>query len=242
MSVNASEDGPHHVDKIVGARIRIRRRELGLSQEQLAHHLGLTFQQVQKYERGTNRVSSSKLYETAQLLKVKVGFFFDDLPDTVTGEGGNTLEGVTEALSNADIMDVITWMVALGPQEKRLVRNLAGGLLRMREEGLRSVSATTLAEEPVQALLAAPRAILEPTEVLTASDAPRSAGRAKSPGRLLLEKLAASELETEIKAPSWMFTSPNALNQMIHKVGGIMWAKVTPEKGGYKIRKITEPR
>jgi transcriptional regulator with XRE-family HTH domain len=67
------------VDAHVGARIRLRRKLLGLSQQQLAERLGLTFQQVQKYERGVNRVSASKLYETAQVLQAPVTHFFEGL-------------------------------------------------------------------------------------------------------------------------------------------------------------------
>ena len=70
---------PSHVDAHVGARIRLRRKLLGLSQQQLAEKLGLTFQQVQKYERGVNRVSASKLYETAQVLGAPVTHFFEGL-------------------------------------------------------------------------------------------------------------------------------------------------------------------
>jgi len=71
------------VDLHVGARIRMRRKHIGLSQEKLAEQLGLTFQQVQKYERGANRVSASKLYEAAKALQVGVQYFFDGLADPV---------------------------------------------------------------------------------------------------------------------------------------------------------------
>jgi len=66
----------HPVDRHVGERIRARRKEIGISQQALAEKLGLTFQQVQKYERGMNRVSASKLYETAQVLSVSIEWFF----------------------------------------------------------------------------------------------------------------------------------------------------------------------
>ena len=75
--------GPNPVDLHVGARIRMRRKLLGVSQERLADQLGLTFQQVQKYERGANRVSASKLYEIARALQTSVAYFFDGLADTV---------------------------------------------------------------------------------------------------------------------------------------------------------------
>lgn len=71
---------PSPVDVHVGSRIRVRRRVLGLSQEHLAQALGLTFQQVQKYEHGTNRISASKLFGIADTLQVTVGYFFQGLP------------------------------------------------------------------------------------------------------------------------------------------------------------------
>lgn len=71
---------PNAVDLHVGMRIRARRKHLEITQEELAAHLGPTFQQVQKYERGKNRVSASKLYETAQALSVPVAHFFEGLP------------------------------------------------------------------------------------------------------------------------------------------------------------------
>lgn len=68
---------PHPVDVHVGAQLRLRRVYMGFSQVRLAKALGLTFQQIQKYERGVNRISASKLFELAVLLDVPVGFFFD---------------------------------------------------------------------------------------------------------------------------------------------------------------------
>ncbi|UAL11529.1 helix-turn-helix domain-containing protein [Caulobacter segnis] len=71
------------VDHHVGARVRMRRKLIGVSQEQLADALELTFQQVQKYERGENRISASKLFRIASLLGTDVTYFFDGLPDPV---------------------------------------------------------------------------------------------------------------------------------------------------------------
>jgi transcriptional regulator with XRE-family HTH domain len=72
---------PNPTDVHVGARVRLRRKHLGISQTQLANDLGLTFQQVQKYERGFNRVSASKLYDMARSLGVPISYFFEGLPD-----------------------------------------------------------------------------------------------------------------------------------------------------------------
>ena len=68
---------PNPIDAHVGRRVRMRRREIGMSQQTLADRLNLTFQQVQKYERGLNRISASKLFEIAEALEAPVGFFFD---------------------------------------------------------------------------------------------------------------------------------------------------------------------
>ena len=72
------------IDLYVGGRVRMRRKFLGLSQTDLGDALGLTFQQVQKYERGSNRISASKLYDTAQCLKVPVAYFFEGYDDSAT--------------------------------------------------------------------------------------------------------------------------------------------------------------
>src|ERR687894_131731 len=69
---------PNPVDIRVGARLRLRRNMLGLSQEKLGELIGLTFQQVQKYERGANRIGASRLHELSRVLDVPVSFFFDD--------------------------------------------------------------------------------------------------------------------------------------------------------------------
>jgi transcriptional regulator with XRE-family HTH domain len=72
-------EGPNPIDVHVGARLRLRRTLLGLSQEKLGEAVGITFQQLQKYERGSNRISASRLYNLSQVLGVPVAYFFDDL-------------------------------------------------------------------------------------------------------------------------------------------------------------------
>jgi transcriptional regulator with XRE-family HTH domain len=76
----AVKTGPNPIDKHVGGRVRVRRLMLGLSQGKIADALGLTFQQVQKYEKGTNRISASRLHQLASILQVPIPFFFDDAP------------------------------------------------------------------------------------------------------------------------------------------------------------------
>lgn len=84
------------MDAHVGARVRLRRMLLGLSQEKLGESLGLTFQQIQKYEKGVNRIGASRLYELAKVLNVPVGFFYEEAP-TVAFTGTNVLAGMAEA-------------------------------------------------------------------------------------------------------------------------------------------------
>ncbi|WP_374469337.1 helix-turn-helix domain-containing protein [Phenylobacterium sp.] len=76
------DSGPNPIDRHVGLRIRMRRKELGVSQERLAESIGLTFQQVQKYERAANRVSASKLWEMARALNTSVAYFYEGLGAT----------------------------------------------------------------------------------------------------------------------------------------------------------------
>ncbi len=84
---------PNPIDIHVGKRLRLRRTLLGMSQERLGELLGLTFQQVQKYERGANRIGSSRLFELGQILDVPVSFFFDDLPDEAAGRPATPARG-----------------------------------------------------------------------------------------------------------------------------------------------------
>jgi transcriptional regulator with XRE-family HTH domain len=82
----ASKGFPNPIDVHVGGRIRLRRTLLGISQEKLAEAIGLTFQQVQKYEKGANRVSSSRLLDMANALDVTVSYFFEEMSATVQGQ------------------------------------------------------------------------------------------------------------------------------------------------------------
>lgn len=84
---------PEPVDVHVGSRVRLRRTLLGMSQDKLGKALSLTFQQIQKYERGANRIGSSRLYKLSQILDVPVSFFFDDMPSDVTGKATGMAEG-----------------------------------------------------------------------------------------------------------------------------------------------------
>ncbi len=82
------ESRPSPIDAHVGSRIRLRRNLMGMSQERLGEALGLTFQQIQKYERGVNRVGASRLFDLSRVLDVSISFFFDDMPEPLAGLHG----------------------------------------------------------------------------------------------------------------------------------------------------------
>jgi transcriptional regulator with XRE-family HTH domain len=90
------EHRPSPIDVHVGARVRLRRTLLGMSQEKLGEALGLTFQQVQKYERGVNRIGASRLFDLSRVLDVPIGFFFDDMPPEMSGDKRARFNGFQE--------------------------------------------------------------------------------------------------------------------------------------------------
>ena len=94
------KSNPDPVDIHVGARVRLRRTLLGMSQEKLGNALRLTFQQVQKYERGANRIGSSRLFQLSQILGVPVSFFFDEM----AAETSKKAEGMAEG--NKQVFEV----------------------------------------------------------------------------------------------------------------------------------------
>src|SRR5260370_14175926 len=117
---------PNPVDLHVGARVGLRRRMQGVSQEKLADALGLTFQQVQKYERGANRVSASKLYEIATALHAPVSYFFDGLADPAREDNGDCGRPSDEQTVHAFLM------TAEGLELAKLFPGLPRGRVRRR--------------------------------------------------------------------------------------------------------------
>lgn len=103
--------GVHPVDRHVGLRIRLRRKELGVSQEKLAIALGITFQQVQKYERGANRISASKLWETARALSVPIAYFYEGLNDDE--QGGSVPASAHDFLLTAEGLELASSFLKL---------------------------------------------------------------------------------------------------------------------------------
>ena len=98
-----AKKAPNPTDKHVGARVRMRRMMLSMSQEKLGDALGLTFQQVQKYEKGANRIGASRLQQIAHILQVPVSFFFDGAPNVP----GQQSDGFSEAPSPAYVSDFL---------------------------------------------------------------------------------------------------------------------------------------
>lgn len=122
---------PNSIDVHVGEQVRRRRKQLGLSQERLADALGLTFQQVQKYERGSNRISASKLWETASFLEVPVQWFYDGLAASVPGGVSEPVAPAFQSLSlDADDTELLAAFQRIRRKKMRrrvleLVRELA---------------------------------------------------------------------------------------------------------------------
>ncbi len=87
-----AEHGPHPVDVHVGGRVRLRRTLLGMSQTDIGKALGVTFQQIQKNERGFNRIGASRLYQLSHVLDVPLSYFFDDMPEL----GPDAMPGLSE--------------------------------------------------------------------------------------------------------------------------------------------------
>lgn len=91
-----ADGSPNPIDVYVGARVKMRRTLLGMSQEKLGEAIGLTFQQVQKYERGLNRISASRLFDISKVLEVPISFFFEEMDEQVAELSPRMLAGVAE--------------------------------------------------------------------------------------------------------------------------------------------------
>ena len=126
---------PNPIDVHVGGRIRLRRMMSGLSQERLGEQMGLTFQQIQKYEKGANRVGASRLFQLAQVLKVPVSYFFDDLEsdhDSLKPAGfaePNSQDFVLEFLNSREGLELNRAFVKIqDPQVRRRILELIKSL------------------------------------------------------------------------------------------------------------------
>jgi len=100
---------PNPIDKHVGSRVRLRRMLIGMSQEKLGEALGLTFQQVQKYEKGTNRIGASRLHEIARILGVGIDYFYEGAPsagdsDVAENPGSNDVATILSTSDSVQLM------------------------------------------------------------------------------------------------------------------------------------------
>ena len=116
------------IDVHVGRRVRLRRTLLGMSQEQLGEALSITFQQVQKYERGSNRISSSRLWDIGQILDVPVSFFFDDMSD-------DTKDHSPRKMRTGDAVDIDD--VPLDPMARRETLELVRAYYQIKNQTVR---------------------------------------------------------------------------------------------------------
>jgi transcriptional regulator with XRE-family HTH domain len=122
---------PHLVDTHVGARLRQRRKAMGLSQTQLAESIGITFQQLQKYERGANRVSASKLYGMAVTLQTSVAWFFDgltlDLEHATAGEVADErrMKAMQHFMMSSEGIELATLFPRIPEPQRRRILALA---------------------------------------------------------------------------------------------------------------------
>ena len=129
------DGGPNPVDRHVGLRIRLRRKELGISQEKLAESIGLTFQQVQKYERAANRVSASKLWEVARALNTNIAYFYEGLGRD-GGISGDLGSGLEEFLLTTDGMELARYFPQIQkPRVRRQILELVRSMASEPEEG-----------------------------------------------------------------------------------------------------------
>lgn len=132
---------PNPIDIHVGSRIRLRRTMLGMSQEKLGEALGITFQQVQKYEKGTNRVGASRLQNMAGILGVPVSFFFEDAPGdggevSATGVSENSASYVVNFLSSSEGLQLNRAFVRISdPRVRKRIIELVKALAAEPEEG-----------------------------------------------------------------------------------------------------------
>lgn len=126
----ASVDGPDAIDVHVGQRVRLRRQMLGKSQDAMARALGVSFQQVQKYERGTNRISASRLFDVARFLAVPPGFFFQDIDLDAIAARDQTMgiKDLSDALEvdatagarTEDLELIVAWR-RMGPHQQKAI-------------------------------------------------------------------------------------------------------------------------
>ena len=129
-----AKHGPHPIDVHVGNRVRQRRTQMGMSQAALGEALGLTFQQVQKYEHGVNRISASRLWRLTQVLDVPVSFFFDDAPQDQAGRTPSDSGHDRDVLLKRETLEFVrAYYRITDPNARKRVYELVKALAKMGE-------------------------------------------------------------------------------------------------------------
>ena len=201
----------HTADLLVGARVRLRRKQLEVSQTDLAKICGITFQQIQKYERGANRISASKLYEIAKHLKVSMSYFFLDLPEPEVEDAPSPhSRALTEAMFDPIVLDTIVALGSMSSAERAFIRSTTLAMRKMH---------TDVWHDPEVASPSAPRA--------TPDDK--------------IDRLAKGPIDGVVTIWYGTFASKAALLAKIKKVGGTEWTTISDTGKSYTVRKIAEP-
>lgn len=136
MAKDKDDHTPHPLDIALGSRVRLRRKELGMSQDQLARAVGITFQQVQKYEHGTNRISFSRLVEISEALECSVGDLIGNLDKS---KSSGSLSRQIAHLTEPGASDLLEAYASIeSPKRRRAILNLARQLAADQPEPVRA--------------------------------------------------------------------------------------------------------
>jgi transcriptional regulator with XRE-family HTH domain len=131
---------PNPIDRHVGSRVRMRRMMISMSQEKLGERLGITFQQVQKYEKGTNRIGASRLHQIANVLSVPVAFFYEDMPGGEAaavgfGESGSPVY-ISEFMASSEGLALAkAFMKVSDPKVRRRIVDLVEAMVAASQSG-----------------------------------------------------------------------------------------------------------
>jgi transcriptional regulator with XRE-family HTH domain len=134
-SSDTQKKAPRPVDKHVGSRVRMRRKMLGISQEKLGKDLVLTFQKVQKYEKGANRIGASRLQQISHILQIPVEFLFEGMPDaSLSKSEGRSLADINDFVSSADGLRLVAAFTHIKNADVR--RRIVGLVQEIADDGL----------------------------------------------------------------------------------------------------------
>lgn len=138
-----SDGTPNPIDTHVGSRVRLRRSVLGLSQERLAEELGITFQQVQKYEKGLNRIGASRLWDLAQVLGVSADFFYENLDENARNKSPRKVNGLELAEESAlfdmdilmrkDVLELLRYYAQIS--DPKIMKNVLALVKSLSQKG-----------------------------------------------------------------------------------------------------------